>query len=221
MRSMEVFMKMKGLKLVLFALVGLVLFVSCGPKKYAGFEVQDGFIMIPTWNEETDELFPFPLDLYKLMESELKEVVSVFNKFDTVSEMQYAKFFSHYESFENMDIYSFEDYPEDTQDSLEELTNDAKLVSSIMSSLKYSKPYLDYIDDIVCDFACDELEQFLYFFENMIDYENGSDYYESKEEIFVEAIEEYNDYWADFHNKYFSHIKIETDYSKTAGSKKK
>ena len=34
-------MKMKGLKLVLFALVGLVLFVSCGPKKYAGFEVQD------------------------------------------------------------------------------------------------------------------------------------------------------------------------------------
>ena len=212
---MEVFMKIKGIKVILFVLVGMVLLTSCGLKKYAGFEVQDGFIMLPVWDEDTQDVFPFPLELYKFMESELKEVVSVFNKFDTVSEIQLKKFFSHLESFEDLDIYSFEDYPEDTQDALEELIKDSELIDTIMSSLKTSKPYLDFIDDIVCDYASDIIESIIYPLEILYEFNNGlSDNYKSKEEIFTGFINSGYEYFADFHKTYFPHIKIETDYSK-------
>lgn len=211
-------MKTKALKIVLFVMIGLLLFASCGSKKYAGFEVKDDYIMLP--NPADVGFFSCPLELYKLAESNLKKVVDTFNSFIAVSESAIEKYGDISYAFYNLDIYDIEDYADYTQESLEKITSDSKLVNSIIESLKKApEEDLESMDNFVC-VASDIMDEFLYALEELYDYNNDDSWYDSKQEIFEEYVSEFQDDGVlEAMEFFFPNISVVTDFSKTEAAK--
>ena len=208
-------MKTKCLSIVLLVMIGMLIFVSCGTKKYAGFEVEEGYIMLPYPGGNSEETFSFPLNLYKVMEKELKNVVDSFNKFDVVSEAFIEKSEDVAYYLYNLDIYDINEDPEYTKESLSEVVSDSELINSIMADLSNAPVKdLDVMDDFAC-FTSDLIDEFLYVLEDLYDYNEGDSYYDSKEEMFNDYIEEMIDSnGIELMNLYFPNVKVVTDYSK-------
>lgn len=208
-------MKTKCLSIVLLVMIGMLVFVSCGTKKYAGFEVEEGYIMLPYPEYNSEETFSFPLNLYKVMEKELKNVVDSFNKFDVVSEAFIEKSEDVAYYLYNLDIYDINEDPEYTKESLSEVVSDSELINSIMADLSNAPVKdLDVMDDFAC-FTSDLIDEFLYVLEDLYDYNEGDSYYDSKEEMFNDYIEEMIDSnGIELMNLYFPNVKVVTDYSK-------
>lgn len=208
-------MKTKCLSIVLLVMIGMLVFVSCGTKKYAGFEVEEGYIMLPYPEDNSEETFSFPLNLYKVMEKELKNVVDSFNKFDVVSEVFIEKSEDVAYYLYNLDIYDINEDPEYTKESLSEVVSDSELINSIMADLSNAPVKdLDVMDDFAC-FTSDLIDEFLYVLEDLYDYNEGDSYYDSKEEMFNDYIEEMIDSnGIELMNLYFPNVKVVTDYSK-------
>ncbi|MBO5235608.1 MAG: hypothetical protein J6B32_00645 [Spirochaetaceae bacterium] len=208
-------MKTKCLSIVLLVMIGMLVFVSCGTKKYAGFEVEEGYIMLPYPEYNSEETFSFPLNLYKVMEKELKNVVDSFNKFDVVSEVFIEKSEDVAYYLYNLDIYDINEDPEYTKESLSEVVSDSELINSIMADLSNAPVKdLDVMDDFAC-FTSDLIDEFLYVLEDLYDYNEGDSYYDSKEEMFNDYIEEMIDSnGIELMNLYFPNVKVVTDYSK-------
>ena len=73
---------------------------------------------------------------------------------------------------------------------------------------------LDVMDDFAC-FTSDLIDEFLYVLEDLYDYNEGDSYYDSKEEMFNDYIEEMIDSnGIELMNLYFPNVKVVTDYSK-------
>lgn len=208
-------MKTKCLSIVLLVMIGMLVFVSCGTKKYAGFEVEEGYIMLPYPGGNSEETFSFSLNLYKVMEKELKNVVDSFNKFDVVSEAFIEKSEDVAYYLYNLDIYDINEDPEYTKESLSEVVSDSELINSIMADLSNAPVKdLDVMDDFAC-FTSDLIDEFLYVLEDLYDYNEGDSYYDSKEEMFNDYIEEMIDSnGIELMNLYFPNVKVVTDYSK-------
>ena len=203
-------MKTKCLSIVLLVMIGMLVFVSCGTKKYAGFEVEEGYIMLPYPGYSSEETFSFPLNLYKVMEKELKNVVDSFNKFDVVSEAFIEKSEDVAYYLYNLDIYDINEDPEYTKESLSEVVSDSELINSIMADLS-NAPVKDLavMDNFAC-FTSDLIDVFLYVLEDLSDYNEGDTYYDSREEMFNDNFEE----MIELMNLYFPNVKVVTDYSK-------